>query len=50
MCDNHMFIYAEFEIMNMFFKERRERYKRSLSIRNMFDMFHVHTDIWFKVV
>jgi len=27
MCNNHMFIYAEFEIIYMFFKERRSKYK-----------------------
>jgi len=26
MCYNHMFIYTEFEIIYMFFKERRSKY------------------------
>jgi len=26
-CYNRMFIYAEFEMMNMFFKEGRSKYK-----------------------
>jgi len=49
MCYNHMFIYAEFEIINMFFKERRSKYKPvCLSIRNVFYMFHVYTQssVW----
>jgi len=35
MCYNHMFIHAEFERINIFFKERR----------NMFYSFHVYTEI-----
>jgi len=38
---NHVFIYAEFEIINMFFQERR----RTLSIRQVFYIFHVYTEI-----
>jgi len=48
-CDNHMFIYGEFEIINMFFKERRSKYKPAyaliLSIRTIFLIFHVYTEI-----
>jgi len=38
MCYNHVFIYAEFEIIHMFFKERR----------NVFYMFHAYTEssVW----
>jgi len=32
MCYNHMFIYAEFEIINMFFKERRTKYKPAYTL------------------
>jgi len=32
MCYNHMFIYAEFEIINMFFKERRSNYKPAYAL------------------
>jgi len=31
-CHNHMFIYAEFEIINMFFKERRSKYKPAYAL------------------
>jgi len=32
MCYDHMFIYAEFKIMNMFFKERRSKYKPACAL------------------
>jgi len=32
MCYNHVFIYAEFEIMNIFFKERRSKYKPAIAL------------------
>jgi len=32
MCYNHMFIYAEFEIMKMFFKERHSKYKPACAL------------------
>jgi len=32
MCYNHMFIYAEFEISNMFFQERHSKYKPAYAL------------------
>jgi len=32
MCYNHMFIYAKFEIMNMFLKERHSKYKPAYAL------------------
>jgi len=31
-CYNHMFIYAEFEIIDMFFKERRSKYEPAYAL------------------
>jgi len=39
MCYNHMFIYAEFEIINMFFKERRSKYKPAYAQSSKLFMF-----------
>jgi len=57
MCYNHMFIYTEFTISNVFFKERRSKYKPAyLSIRNVFYMFmfiprgQLVLDVWLKVL
>jgi len=37
MCCNHLFIYAEFEIINVFLKkDDRNVSRRTLSIRNIF--------------
>jgi len=57
-CYIHMFIYAEFKIINMFFKERRSKYKpaSALDTRNVLNCsclyrdFSLVTDIWFKVM
>jgi len=35
MCYDHMFIYAEFEIINMFFKERRPKYKPAYALNTL---------------
>jgi len=32
MCYNHMFIYAEFEIIIMFFQKRRSKYKPAYAL------------------
>jgi len=46
MCYNHMFIYAEFEIINIFLKKDAQNIsRRTLSIRNIFYSFHVYTKI-----
>jgi len=47
MCYNHVFIYAEFEIINMFFKEIRSKYKPAyvLNTHNFFYIFRVDTEI-----
>jgi len=47
MCYNHVFIDAEFEIINMFFlkKDAQNISRRTLSIRQMFYIFHVYTEI-----
>jgi len=41
MCYNYMFIYAEFEIIIMFFKERRSKYKPAyaLNTQNVLPFF-----------
>jgi len=57
-CFNHMFIYAEFEIINMFFKEKRSKYKPeyALNTHNVLNLscfyrdFSLVMDIWFKVM
>jgi len=58
LCYNHMFIYAEFEIIYMFFKERRSKYKPAyaLNTRNVLNCsclyrdFSLVMEIWFKVM
>jgi len=46
MCYNHMFIYAEFKIINVFLKKDAQNIsRRPLSIRNMFQIVHVYTEI-----
>jgi len=46
MCYNHMFIYAEFEIIHIFLKEDAQNIsRRTFSIRKMFFIFHVFTEI-----
>jgi len=57
MCYNHMFIYAEFEII-MFFKERRSKYKpayalntqRVLHVSCLYRDFSLVLEIWFKLL
>jgi len=54
----HMFIYAEFEIMNMFFQERRSKYKPAYARDThnfqkcscLYRDFSLVMDIWFKVL
>jgi len=58
MCYNHMFIYGEFEIIIMFFKERRLKYKPAYALNtqnvlNLFCLYRVFSlvvDICFKVM
>jgi len=53
-----MFIYAEFEIMNMFFKERRSKCKplyalnaqHFLNVSCLYRDFSLVMDIWIKVL
>jgi len=47
MCYNHMFIFAEFEIINTFFlkKDAENISRRTLSIRKIFKNVHVYTEI-----
>jgi len=58
MCYIHMFIYAEFEIINKFIKERCSKYKPAyaLDTQNVLNFscfyrdFSLVMDIWFKVL
>jgi len=49
-----MFIYAEFEIINIFFKERRSKYKPAIALKRQFSClyrdFSLVMDIWLKVM
>jgi len=53
-----MFIFAEFEIINMFFKERRSIYKPAYAINThnflncscLYRDFSLVLEIWFKVM
>jgi len=55
---NHMFIYAEFEIINRIFKERRSKYKPAYALNTqhfvhfscLYRNFSLVMDIWFKVM
>jgi len=55
---DHMFIYAEFKIINVFFKERRSKYKPAyaLNTQNVLNYSCLYRDsslvmeIWFKVM
>jgi len=57
-CSNHVFIYAEFEIIRMFFKERRLEYKPAYAINTLHFLncsclyrdFSLFMEIWFKVM
>jgi len=54
----HMFIYAAFEIINIFFKERRSKYKPAyalnmqhfLNVSCLYRDFSLVLEIWFKVL
>jgi len=53
-----MFIYAEFEIINILFKERRSKYKPAYALNTqhflqfscLYREFSLVMDIWFKVL
>jgi len=53
----HVFIYAEFDIINMFFKERRSKYKPAIALDTqdslncscLYRDFSLVMEIWFKV-
>jgi len=57
-CYNLMLIYAEFEIINMFFKERRSKYKPAYALITqhflhfscLYRDFSLVMEIWFKVM
>jgi len=57
-CHNHMFIYAKFDIMNMFFKERRLKCKPAYALNTqdflkcscLYRDFSLVMEIWFKVM
>jgi len=57
-CYNHMFNYAEFEIINIFFKERRPKYKPAIALNTLHFLqfsclyrdFSLVMEIWFKVM
>jgi len=57
-CYNLMFIYAEFEIINMFFEERRSKYKPAYAINTLtfincsclYGDSSLVMGIWFKVL
>jgi len=57
-CYNHMFIYAEFEIINMFFEERRSKYKPAYALYTqlflncscLYRDFSLVMEIWLKVM
>jgi len=51
-CFNHVFIYAGFEIINMFFKERRSKCKPAYAFKtqNVLNCSCLVMEIWFKVM
>jgi len=57
-CYNHMLIYAEFEIINTFFKERRSKSKPAYALNTqhfqkcscLYRDFSLVMEIWFKVL
>jgi len=57
-CYNHMFIYGEYEIINMFFKERRSKYKPAYALDThsfqncscLYRDFNLVMEMWFKVM
>jgi len=54
----HLFIYTEFEIIYMFFKERRSKYKPAYALNThnvlncscLYRDFSFVVEIWFKVL
>jgi len=58
MCYHHMFIHAEFEIIDMFFKERHSKYKPACALNThnflncscLYRDFSLVMGIWFKVL
>jgi len=58
MCYNHMFIHAEFEIINMFSKESRSKYKPAYALNTLtflkcsclYRDFSLVVEIWLKVL
>jgi len=58
MCYNHMFIYAKFEIINMFVKERRSKYKPAIALNTqhflnvscLYRDFSLVMELWLKVL
>jgi len=56
-CYNHRFMYAEFEIINIFLKERRSKWKPAYAINTLHFLncsclyrdFSLVVEIWFKV-
>jgi len=57
-CYNHIFIYVEFEIIHMFFKERRSKCKPAYALDTqhvlncscLYRDFSLVLEIWFKVL
>jgi len=57
-CYIHVFLYAEFEIIQIFFKERRSKYKPAyaLNTQHFLNFSYLYRDfslvmgIWFKVL
>jgi len=57
-CYNHVFIYTPFEIINMFFKERRSKYEPAyaldtqhvLNVSCSYREFSLVLDMWLKVL
>jgi len=43
-CYNHMFFYVEFEIMCVFFKESRSKYKQTLNTQNVLNFSCLYRD------
>jgi len=57
-CYDRVFIYVEFKIINVFFKERRSKYKPAYALNPqnvlncscLYRDFSLIMDIWFKVM
>jgi len=58
MCHHHMLIYVEFEIINIFFKERRSKCKPAIALNTqhflqfscLYRDFSLVMEIWFNVM